>query len=157
MYTEINGVALAIIAKAGTQSFTEASGAGWYLTNEQALEYPTRVFFIRNPFERLESCYSFFCGIRDEGASQSVIPVDQLESWEIFIDYILVNSDEHWNPQNTTLLYNGELTPTDILKFEILSPYLKQNLSKFEVWAAEPEPLYFGKIKDLEKRYSSLK
>ena len=123
MYTEINGVALAIIAKAGTQSFSEASGAKWYINNEQALLYPTRVFFIRNPFERLESCYSFFCQLITEGVGQKIIPVDHLKTWESFIDYILINSDEHWNPQTETLLYKGKLTPTHIFRFEDVSKW----------------------------------
>ncbi|MDD5148150.1 MAG: metallophosphoesterase [Candidatus ainarchaeum sp.] len=40
---------------------------------------------------------------------------------------------------------------TDILKQEILSPFLQQNLSEFEVWAIEDKPYYFGKIKNLQQ------
>jgi hypothetical protein len=123
MYTAINGVALAIVAKAGTQSFSEASGAKWYINNEHSLEFPIRVFFIRNPFERLESCYSFFCQLSDENTTQIIIPIESLVSWEVFIDYILVNDDEHWEQQTETLLYKGELTPTHIFKFEDVSKW----------------------------------
>lgn len=118
MYTEINGVALAIIAKAGTQSFTEAANAQWYINNEQALDLKVRIFFIRNPFDRLESCYSFFCQLQSEGSTQDIIPVECLATWEVFIDYILLNSDVHWNQQTGSLLFNGKLTPTHIFKFE---------------------------------------
>ena len=54
MYTQINGIALALIAKAGIQSFTEASGDQWYMSNKQAIEFPTRIFFIRNPIENCQ-------------------------------------------------------------------------------------------------------
>jgi putative SbcD/Mre11-related phosphoesterase len=40
---------------------------------------------------------------------------------------------------------------TDILKQEILSPFLQQNLSEFEAWIIEDKTYYFGKIKNLEK------
>lgn len=117
MYTTINGVAIAIIAKAGTQSITEAVG-GWYINNQQALIYPQRVMFIREPFDRLESCYSFFCDLRDTNQEQHIIPVGKLESWESFVDYILVNKDEHWTPQADSVMFKGEFTPTHIFKFE---------------------------------------
>jgi len=121
MYTQIDGVALALIAKAGIQSFTEASGDQWYMSNEQAIEFPTRVFFIRKPIDRLESCYSFLIGLKDEGAKQDMIPEEHLLTWQLFVDYILANSDEHWDPQTEQLLYKGILTPTHILKFEDVS------------------------------------
>ena len=37
---------------------------------------------------------------------------------------------------------------TDILKEDILSPYLKQDLSKFECWIVEDKVYYFGKLKN---------
>ncbi|MDD5162681.1 MAG: metallophosphoesterase [Candidatus ainarchaeum sp.] len=40
---------------------------------------------------------------------------------------------------------------TDVLKQEILSPFLQQNLSEFEAWIIEDKVYYFGKIKNLEK------
>ena len=118
MYTQINGIALALIAKAGIQSFTEASGDQWYMSNKQAIEFPTRIFFIRNPIDRLESCYSFLVGLKDEGTNQDIIPEEHLLTWELFVDYILENSDEHWDPQTEQLKYKGTLTPTHIFRFE---------------------------------------
>lgn len=121
MYTQINGIALALIAKAGIQSFTEASGDQWYMSNEQAIEFPTRVFFIRNPIDRLKSCYSFLVGLKDEGAKQDMIPEEHLLTWGLFVDYILKNSDEHWDPQTEQLKYKGILTPTHTFRFEDIS------------------------------------
>jgi putative SbcD/Mre11-related phosphoesterase len=47
-------------------------------------------------------------------------------------------------PSISTIAYG-----TDILKQEILSPFLQQNLSEFEIWAVEDKAYYFGKIKNL--------
>ncbi|HLD59192.1 MAG TPA: metallophosphoesterase [archaeon] len=40
---------------------------------------------------------------------------------------------------------------TDILKQEILSPFLQQNLSEFRAWLVEDKVYYFGKIKNIKK------
>lgn len=38
----------------------------------------------------------------------------------------------------------------DILNEQILSPFLQENLSDFEVWLIEDKPYYFGLLKNLE-------
>jgi len=38
---------------------------------------------------------------------------------------------------------------TDVLREELLSPFLAQKLENFEVWIASDKTYYFGKIKDL--------
>ena len=38
----------------------------------------------------------------------------------------------------------------DITKNELLSPFLKEGVEEFEVWAVEDKPYYFGKVKGLE-------
>jgi metallophosphoesterase superfamily enzyme len=41
---------------------------------------------------------------------------------------------------------------TDVLNENFLSPFLKQDISEFEVWILEDKPYYFGKIKDLREK-----
>lgn len=48
--------------------------------------------------------------------------------------------------------FNTMIEGTDILKNEILSPFLKQNLDKFEVYVVEDKVYEFGKLKELRKR-----
>ena len=119
MYAHINGMALAIVAKVGTQSFREAE-AHWYVTNEEALIYPERIFFIREPFLRLVSAYSFFKGLERAGTRYEALPLSAITDWETFVDYILLNEDEHWMPQTDTTLYTGDgvFVPTKIMRFE---------------------------------------
>ena len=45
--------------------------------------------------------------------------------------------------------FNPLLEGTDILKEEILSPFLEQNLDNFEVFVVEDKIYNFGKLKDL--------
>ena len=45
--------------------------------------------------------------------------------------------------------FNPLVEGTDILQENTLSPFLKQNLSGFEIWVAGEKPLYFGKVKNL--------
>lgn len=117
MYSVINDTAVAIIAKVGTQSFADA-GADWYISNREALIYPTRVMFVREPIERLQSCFWFFRGLRDSGTTYTGFDFKHLESWRVFVDYMLTNDDEHWTPQCDSVLNIGELTPTTYLKFD---------------------------------------
>lgn len=39
---------------------------------------------------------------------------------------------------------------SDVLREQRISPYLKQDISDFEVWAVEDRPYYFGKLKNLQ-------
>ena len=124
MYAEIEGVALAIVAKVGTHSFKEA-GANWYINNTEALVYPQRIFFMRDPFERLESDYSFFVGLKRAGTRYDSIPDSALETWEAFVDFALINRDSHWINQTETALYTGDgkYVPTKIMRFEDVSKW----------------------------------
>jgi uncharacterized protein len=45
---------------------------------------------------------------------------------------------------------NAVTTGTDVLKEEILSPFLKQKLGDFEVFVADDTAYYFGKVRDLK-------
>ncbi len=123
MYTKIGDTAIKLIAKVGTQSFSDVS-ENWYGSNEQALLFPTRVMFVREPMERLKSCYQFFVGLRDAGTTYSGFSFDILDTWQTFIDYILLgNVDEHWQTQSEQATSDGELTPTEYLKFDDLGSW----------------------------------
>jgi len=123
-YIDMEGWALALVAKVGSQSFME-SGPTWYIREHEILIYPERIFFMRDPFQRLESAYSFFVGLVRAGTPHNAVPEAALESWEKFVDYVLDPryDDEHWRPQTETTLYIGDgtdrkLVPTKIMRFE---------------------------------------
>jgi hypothetical protein len=54
---------------------------------------------MRHPLKRLHSCYSFFYGLRQRGEFGRSFPPENLDSYELFVDYILLNNDPHWQPQ----------------------------------------------------------
>jgi len=45
--------------------------------------------------------------------------------------------------------FNSFSEGTDVTKEKILSPFLQQDLSEFEVWAVEDKAYYFGRLKEL--------
>jgi len=47
--------------------------------------------------------------------------------------------------------FNTLIEGTDLLRDEILSPFLKQNLGNFEVYIVEDKVYHFGKLKNLRK------
>lgn len=89
-------LAIAFIPKAGTNTFRQWLEDYEVLTSDdpRLLDYDTRLAFIRNPFDRLGSTYSYFKN--NKGNMVDEAPVD---SWEEFVDYILLNDDVHWRPQ----------------------------------------------------------
>jgi len=68
------------------------------VSNDEALAASRRVAFIREPLERLRSCYSFMYWLADYGTPHRCrAPV---ETWEGFIDHLLGGArDDHWIPQ----------------------------------------------------------
>lgn len=117
---QINGIAVALIAKGANMAIQEAS-EGWYLNNKEAMEWPLRLAFIREPFDRFCSAYSFFsqCYWQKTGYIEEVCEAAAKNYYE-FVNYALENADEHWMPQSNSLLLDGRYTPTHTIKFEKL-------------------------------------
>jgi len=92
-------LAIAFIPKAGTNSIRKWLGEYEMVENEDSalLECEQRVAFIRHPLERLNSVYSYFKGLDEDGIAHSVKA--PTEDWENFVDFILQNKDPHWDPQ----------------------------------------------------------
>jgi len=92
-------LAVAQIPKAGLNTMREWLSGFRVVGNDDPdlLACPQRVMFVRNPLNRLVSCYSFFKALSDIGKNHSCdAPVS---SWESFVDHILVNDDPHWVSQ----------------------------------------------------------
>jgi len=111
---------IALICKSGRTSLRKCSN-GWDISNELSLEYPNRVFFIRNPIKRLRSCYSFIKTLKIKSINCSDFDFEATLTWQEFVDHVLAgNKNPHWNNQVESLYFNGELTPNIILRFEEL-------------------------------------
>jgi hypothetical protein len=106
------------------------------VTNEEALAYPIRIMVLRDPFDRLESAYSFFMYLRRRGSL--VLPeMPPFETYEQFVDLSLDSSDKHLAPQfDQVITGSGVFVPTHV-----------ERLEKIESWW----PKYFdGLLPDSE-------
>lgn len=117
----VNAVAVALICKGANTAIQEAS-EGWYISNEQALEWPLRIAFIREPFDRFCSAYSFFsqCYWNNTGYKKEVCEAAAKNYYE-FVNFALENSDDHWSEQGKSLFFNGKYTPTHTIKLDVIN------------------------------------
>lgn len=105
-WAEYQGKAIALIPKSGNTSFSRL--AGRRLSVEEALQFDTRVMFIREPIkERFVSNFSMFKVLNDEGGHKDV-PREATETYEAFVDFALATPNAHWAPQ--TLITGGIAT-----------------------------------------------
>lgn len=119
-FLSLGCVLVANIPKSGSMSIKEAS-EGWYTCNAEAEIYPLRLFFIREPFDRFCSAYSFFNGLywNGERYDGSGVCEAAAKSYYHFVNFCLENENEHWNPQ-ADKVFEGEFEPTHIIKFDDL-------------------------------------
>lgn len=90
----------------------------------EALKHKTRVAFIRDPLERVDSVFNHFTHLarRDIDCSSHIadgIITGSASDYQQFIDYVLDNNDgHHWTPQTDALSIGDEFIPTDCFLFE---------------------------------------
>lgn len=119
-------VAVAVIQKVGSQSIIQALpfiDGGRLIGAEEAMQYDRRVAFIRDPDERLISCFSHFYwlwknGHQNDYIDDSIFTESHQQSYRNFVDYVLSNNDGHWFPQSALLIRDGEYMPTILHRFE---------------------------------------
>lgn len=89
--TFIGTVAFPAIPKCGQHTFAELGAVEHDF--EKIKEFPVRLAFVRCPFDRLVSAFSFFKRV------SYPIQDGSLRSFEAFIDWALDSDDEHVLPQ----------------------------------------------------------
>jgi len=104
--------------KCGSVSLRQTLTPNYFLTNEQALKYDTRVMWIRDPMSRLWSAYHY---------CKKTYPKHRVE-WQEFVDLVLsgekMGTDSHWVPQHQFLTTDdGVFVPTHIHRFEDIADY----------------------------------
>ena len=104
-------------------SFYEA-GEGEIITNKEILNDYFKFIVVRNPYDRLVSCYKW---------SQATNLVERCSFKDFVFDKILDEdgnfTNSHWMPQTTGLL-NGELKLDHVGRFERLSSSIKYIIFK---------------------------
>lgn len=120
---ESRDLAVAQIPKAGIQSFKEWLGPSFRVVENDdpaLLTVTRRIAFVRNPQDRLKSCFAFMYWLRDYGREHWSRP--DVTDWQAFVDHILdpaTVENEHWQPQYE-LIGAGAGIPTTIHRFENL-------------------------------------
>ena len=106
---------MSCLTKVGSTSIKGLVGRDRYLTDDEAREYETRVALVRSPKRRLTSMYCYLRAEHERGVTTlSGVPT---ATYEGFIDYIMVNENNHWQPQCEQL---GGI-PTHWYRFEDIS------------------------------------
>lgn len=105
------------LPKCGSRSITSVV-SGHRINNEKAINYSQRIVYLKHPFTRLVSNYSFFKIKTRDGSYQGQPDIATTETWQLFIDYILDNDNPHWLPQVDQLSLNGEFLGTVVHKLE---------------------------------------
>lgn len=86
------------------------------LTNEQAMAYPTRIAFIRDPSDRWVSYYSMAAAFEAQGTEFPHKGI--FTSYEAFVDYALTHNDMHWRSQKESLSIDGVYIATETHRFD---------------------------------------
>lgn len=124
-------VAVSYLPKNASTSLSLLFDSDGIYTSDAIMELSEkRVAWIRHPIDRLISAYSFFLSSYELGhlhtASILGVPEDlnpsvDLSSWKAFVEFILNNPNEHWNPQVPQLTTSeGVWVPTHTHRFEDL-------------------------------------
>lgn len=92
-------LAIALIPKAGSTTIRKVmeDRGCTEMGHTSVMRVPHRIAFVREPLDRLISCYSYFHA--HNGKERTFFPIEATETWEAFIDYILEHKDKHWAQQ----------------------------------------------------------
>lgn len=154
---EARDLAVAQIPKAGIQSFKVWLGPSFDVVendDSRLLNVTRRVAFIRDPRDRLKSCFAFMYWMREYGREHWSQP--DVTDWQRFVDHILNPAtpvNEHWQPQVEII---GSGIPTVYHQFENLhlhwETYRPGILPHLNRTSYPPTPDY--RISELADRYA---
>jgi len=152
--TEKN-LAMSCLPKNGSQSLRSKFKSG-VVANEEALNFSTRVVWLREPLDRLVSNYSFFKTINEMDCHRGRPNLQDTDSWESFIDFVLDgNENIHWNPQVEQLTLDGNYLGTVTHKFEDITKlwgtYYRGRIPHMNGCVHEPTTTY--RLAEIEDKY----
>lgn len=111
--TFIGPVSVLGIPKCGTQTLEKYSSGT--IDEGKTQQFPLRIAFIREPFDRWLSAFHFFTDTNYK------ITKNKIESYEQFVDEALLSNDQHLLPQSRLL--NGSLV-NKCMRLESMSDIL---------------------------------
>lgn len=115
---EESGVVFMPLGKCGSTSIRRSLLEKWsYLPSKEGVygKYPT-VAVVRDPLERLQSCYRYFSSDPAKGCWAPT------HTWEAFLEHVLRTPDErsdlHWKTQTALLMDSEGRLPDTMIAFE---------------------------------------
>jgi hypothetical protein len=106
-----NGPAIAHIPKSASQTIRMVLAPLDEISCEDAMKFGERVMFVRDPFDRLGSAYSFFLFLQQK-TTKIEPPVPKIDCYETFVDWALETEDVHVRPQvEFVTTDDGEFVP----------------------------------------------
>lgn len=112
-------LAISCIPKNASGSFRSAV-KGKYVSNKDVLSVNSRIVWLRNTYQRLQSGFSFYKAHHDKGNKTDINPI-HTQNWTTWIDNILDNkSNSHWDSQVDQLTYKGKYLGTTTHRMEDL-------------------------------------
>lgn len=152
-WVQKDGVAISILPKNASTSIRAVLETDEY-SNEEVMRFKTRVGILRNPHNRIKSCYSFFVDIANKGSMSDKHAHVPIDTYENFVDFILEdNSSAHWIPQMSLL---GD-APTIYHRFEDLEEVWSDYFEGFYPWSYNSSPpleLPDYRLEDIETKYA---
>jgi hypothetical protein len=142
-------IAISCLPKCATHSLREAFDWQSTVNNMEVTNINKRIAFIREPFERLISNYSFFYNAKGSFSGWD---------YERFIDFVLDEHSKnfHWCSQVQSLTLHGKFMPTICFKFddisEVIYKQFKKSLNLLN--KSEHKEISDYRIKDLIKYFS---
>lgn len=149
-------LAMPVLPKCGSSSLKYNPAFHPHVSVKEVLIIPERIAWIRQPIDRLYSCWCNFV----KGTNHNLKEVGTgkgLTSWEQFIDLILEGElNVHWNPQVPQLTYQDVYVPTISERFENLpvkfNHYLSGTLGHIN--ASDPRTINRSyRIKEVQDKY----
>ena len=148
-------VASTVIFKSGHSSIRTSMAEAIWRSNEDVWDCLTRILWLREPLERMYSAYRFFKAQHEAGASVGLeVPTDDYKK---FVDYVLKNSNPHWDSQIKMVTHKGKFIPTVVQKFEDINElwptYYREPLSHINPSPKEYKVTKTYRLAELKKKF----
>lgn len=161
-------VAMAVIPKCAKTSIERTIAPITRITPDEAMAYPTRVMFVRDPVDRLLSFYAMVLAQELKPNFRFADSSVGWDGWSSYVDWALTSQNEHVLPQvGLVTTSDGRFAPTVVHPFsrlqEVWETYYRtsipnvdaraQHMNRSPKWAKQGVDLTY-RMSEIESRYA---